>query len=48
MKGREGYVHLGERAEGKAAFDFKKYYLRINNETGSLDFLKGPKNIKVQ
>jgi hypothetical protein len=45
-QGREGYVHLGERAEGKAAFDFKKYYLRINNETGSLDFLKGPKNIK--
>jgi hypothetical protein len=35
---------LGERAEGKAAFDFKKLYLRINTETGSLDFLKAPKN----
>jgi hypothetical protein len=35
---------LGERAEGKAAFDFKKFYLRINTETGSLDFLKAPKN----
>jgi hypothetical protein len=43
---REGNVHLGERAEGKAAFDFKKFYLRINTETGSLDFLKSAKNVK--
>lgn len=44
---REGNLHLGERAEGKSVFDFKKYYGRINPETASLDFLKSPKNVKA-
>jgi len=42
--GCEGFVHLGEQSDSK--FDFKKYYLRINRETGSLDFLKSAKNPK--
>jgi hypothetical protein len=42
----EGYLHFGQKEEGKASIAFKKFYAKASADSGRLSFYKAPKNSK--